>query len=63
MLFTELVVFDAVVELLCFFPGLAEGCFLFTLMVFILLIEILVMILAFFDDFGEVTFLDFGRFF
>ena len=50
-----IVVFDAVVELLCLFPSDFHLSLPFGLKVFELLAQKLVVILAFFDDFSEMV--------
>ena len=56
------VVFDAVIELFCFFPSFSKSGFLFDLIVFILFVEVFVMVLTFFDDFVKMILFIFAGF-
>lgn len=60
--FGGLVIFDAVVELLCLFPCGANVCLAFGLVVLELFSEILVVVLALLDNLIEMFLLVFSRF-
>ena len=60
--FTLMVVLDTIIKLLGFFPCILDTGFLLGLNIFVFLVDEVVMILTFLDNFAEMILLIFDRF-